>query len=63
MSKNLKSQQPNLKDKLDTKLKDYWTTAKLCSYWKAAGQLLKGCNYSEINQGNPKNKNCKERQK
>jgi len=42
MSKNLKSQQPNLKDKLETKVKNYGTTARLCNYWKAAGQLLKG---------------------
>jgi len=32
MSKNLKLQQQNLKDKLEIKVKNYRTTASLCSY-------------------------------
>jgi len=63
MKKNLKLQQYNLKDKFETKLKDYWTTARLCSYWKAAGQLLKSWKYSEFNQRNPKTMNHERRQK
>jgi len=54
MSKNLKLQQPNVKNKLETKAKSYQTTARLCSYWKATGQLVKGWKYSGFNQRNSK---------
>jgi len=43
-----------LKDKLETKVKNYRTTARLSSYWKAAGQLRKGRKCSGFNQRSPK---------